>query len=250
MKYSKQLQIDIQELPQYLQTKCISYKKWKKYIKTIQNNNINDFIKLLDTECKLVDKVFANLYKKCILFNTFADKYKSILSLLCLSDSESNDYNTNTLIYTTQKHIHDSYTFYKINCKTMYKICKKSSKAFQDNRPLAWLSTTKTKRIYSFLGSEITKHIDIMDTQMKKQNNELLECPICFQEKDTKVNTPFLILPCGHCICLDCALRQARVSHKKGIWFNLLSYADHRECNCPLCRFPRAFQNTPNIKYI
>ena len=31
-----------------------------------------------------------------------------------------------------------------------------------------------------------------------------MECTICFNKYDEETHHPFLVIPCGHCFCMDC----------------------------------------------
>ena len=229
MKYCKVWQKDMLTLPPRLQNSCIDYKKWKKRIVGDANGLCSkDYIDILNNECKKIDLIFRKIYMFKIS-RVWKFMYQDI-------------------------DICDIRNYAKINARTMYKICKKIAKKTGESEMRSWLISQCTNHTYAFLGSEITSHLDIL---IGNGGDEGIECPICFERKSEKKSdqksgprSSYLILPCGHIICLSCALHQANVHEKRGLWFNVLACANQIRCMCPLCRFPGAFQKTGHIMFL
>lgn len=241
MKYAKQWKEDINKLPITLRDQCINYKLWKKklhrdiliYDNTLHIENVmNLYIDELSHVCKNIDILFNKIYNiKTIYKNIpiFKNMYKDV-------------------------HVEDLQKFARVNTRSLYKITKKISKIYGISNVRSWMIECCKIHRYSFLGSEVTRHLELLSFHA---NDNIIECPICFCEKTLqstqsteKTQHPFLILPCGHNACLECVLKQAQVYGKKGTWFNLLASADMRLCKCPICRLPQAFQATRHIKYL
>lgn len=237
MKYAKDWKVQVEELPNILRDACIDYKVWKKKIHIdrllykglgtaidiydVMNIYIDNLIRM----CKNIDVLFQKIYNVKILYihvPVFRNLYKEVDLEILLQ-------------------------FAKINTKTLYKLTKKICKLYDVSTLRDWLNVCHKEHRYMFLGSELTKHIEML-----LNNTDFFECPICFCERKLHddITVPFLILPCGHNVCLECVLKQAQVYGKKGTWFNLLASADMRLCKCPICRLPHALQTIRHIKYL
>lgn len=214
MKYAKQLQQAVMELPKSLQEKCISYKTWKKDCKKT-TLNINEALLVLIKQCCKVDKAYLHAYTH------LTNKHKqAICWKACLQPS-------------------DVLRFANVNAQTVYKVAKRLSKVYQSPEPLRWLVTVRTQHTYAFMGGNTTTHLQLSITKR-------LECPICMEDFEPNKNHKVIVFHCGHYACLDCVLQYAGVTQLNGTWFNLLAYAKKRDC--PICRDHLAFDDSICVK--
>lgn len=212
MKYAKQLQLSLMELPKTLQDKCISYKKWKKDCKRM-TSDINGALCVLNEQCSKVDKAYLQAYNQ-------------------------STHNRGTCWKTCQQP-NDVLRFANVNAQTVYKVAKRLSKVYQSQDPMRWLVTLRTQHTYAFLGGYTVTHLQLRITRR-------LECPICMEDFEPNKEHKVIVFHCGHYACLDCVLQYAGVTEMKGMWFNLLACARRREC--PVCRDQQAFTNSICLK--
>jgi hypothetical protein len=210
MKYAKELQKQLIEMPDELRIQSINYKKWKKQSRLLVNadKDIQDALSLLEKECEKVDKVFRKEYRK-----------------------HNNNQSLFSVCYRPKANVRDAQNllkFARINSKTVYKICKKLSKILHANATMQWLCQKRSVHQYSFMGSQNTTFLEL------KTKNFVVECPFCMEDDRKKL----LVFSCGHYGCLDCVLRYADVHMLNGTWHNLLSYSNKKKC--PVCRFDNA----------
>lgn len=220
MKYSKEWKDKITIFPDSLINSSINYKKWKKILKS-NDNNIDVLLNTLEQECRKLDIIFKNLYKHVIFHRWWYREHIDINIVL---------------------------EYAQLNTRTIYKLCKKINKKLISKNATKWLNNRVKLHTYAFLGSHMTRYLEYIVGRNDNVNN--LECPICFHEKIENDNTSYLILPCGHEICFECALQQTKMTTYKGTWFNLLASANPIDCKCPICRMPMAFQMTRQIEFI
>lgn len=219
MKYAKQLQQMLLELPSTLQDKCISYKRWKKDCKRT-TLNVGDALLALQQQCRILDKAYIDAYHQSTL-----DRQRSACWISTYKE--------------TRPRCEDVLRFANVNAQTVYKIAKRLSKAYQSHEPLQWLVAIRARHIYAFMGGNTTTHL-----QLKIEKH--FECPICMEDFQPNKEHKVIVFHCGHYGCLNCVLQYAGVRQMKGTWFNLLACARRREC--PICRDHLAFQDSICLK--
>jgi len=203
MKYAKQLQHVMSDMPSTLQASCISYKSWKKFCK--RGGCIDDALSLLKTQCSKVDKVYLKHYQKL--------STSLLLHIDCIG-------HTNTKPSDVLK-------FANTNSQTVYKVAKRLGKVYRSPEPMRWLTDVRTQHLYAFMGGKTTTHL-----VLRMEGH--VECPICMNDIEPDKAHKVVVFRCGHCACLDCVLHYAGVWELKGTWFNLLACARKRDC--PVCR--------------
>lgn len=208
MKYAKQLQRSLMELPKALQDQSISYKKWKKDCKKM-TWDVNEALHALNEQCRKVDKTYLHAYNQSTHSRGFCWK--------------------------TCQQPNDVLRFANLNAQTVYKVAKRLSKVYESPDPMRWLITTRTQHKYAFMGGNTTTHLQLNITKR-------LECPICMNESVPKA----IVFHCGHYACLDCVLQYAGVNQMRGMWFNVLACAQKK--NCPICREHIAFNDSICVK--
>lgn len=206
MKYAKQLQTTLNELPSVLQADCISYKLWKKFCKRYDNIEecFYQALALLKAQCMKVDLVYMRHYQR---LSTKA------LHIGCVGMRVSEP--------------SDILRFANINSQTVYKVAKRLGKVYKSPEPMRWLTDVRTHHLYAFMGGKTTTHL-----MLRVEGH--VECPICMDDVEPDKRHKIVVFRCGHCACLDCVLRYAGVWEMKGTWFNLLACARKRDC--PVCR--------------
>jgi hypothetical protein len=202
MKFGKYWKKCNEELPQKLQQKLISYKKWKKMC--IQNNNI---LQDLMVECTLAS-------------NTIIENIKTKSNLSCFF-SHSNSIDKAQL-----------YQYALLNKQTLYKICKRLDKKFHSVQYKQWLQMHYND--FAFNGGMYYTKLSLEN----ESRGSLDECPICLENVDG--NVPFIITNCGHMICYQCTILMYNITPTyRGRLSVLIDRRnidnDHSRC-CPVCR--------------
>lgn len=216
MKYAKQLQQSLLDLPASLQAACISYKSWKKFCKGVPKKDrcIDESLALLQSQCAKVDKVYMHHYQRLS---------PHVLKIGCLS-----------LQACSRSKPDDVLRFAKVNSQTVYKVAKRLSKVCKDPEPMKWLTQVRTEHLYAFMGGKTTTHL-----VLRVEGH--VECPICMDDIEPDKTHKVVVFRCGHCACLDCVLHYTGVWKMKGTWFNLLACARKRDC--PVCRYGLALDD-------
>lgn len=207
MKYGKEFIMVSKSLPEYLQRSCINYKEWKQQLTNFQS--LEDAIQRLNLQCALADRAFKK-------------EHKSLMGT--------------PSCYTIRTTPDVLLKYAELNAKTTYKVCKRIAKLNNAPDAMAWLEKVRTSHSYAYLGSRRTTHLRMIVARDAK-------CPICMEGNERK---PYLILPCGHYLCLSCAKQITQTTTWKGTWFNLLSTTTCNT-NCPICRMTRALNMTSSM---
>jgi hypothetical protein len=136
-----------------------------------------------------------------------------------------------------------------LNTKTLVKLCKRIRK-LRDcaSDPQQWLASVRSRHMYSFLGDHRTTYLRIMGAPSQSCRRAAARCPICLDRPSRA--RPTLIMCCGHCVCLPCALRTARYAKRKAPvvseedWVQSLAATPFAQSACPVCRCPGVLKNT------
>lgn len=203
MKFSNQWKTSVEALPDYLQSYVLVYKKWKKMSKFITNNE--ELLNRLTLEANDVDNILKHYINKI---------YKKQL-LACVSSKPLD--------------INDIYNFAVLNKITLYKICKRLDKRHNCRIFREWLNNNYNKYIFN-TGLYMTK----LYLDNPKINHDDVECPICYDS--IKTDKPFIILECGHVLCLDCVLNMFNKNNHKALLFIIFHLDEYtNKTKCPVC---------------
>lgn len=142
-----------------------------------------------------------------------------------------------------QDEVHDCLLLCQLNQQAFYKISKKCRKRGIDGM-WQFYQEAKTAHRYHFLGSAYTTRLSLEDA------NEPVECPICLEEsgKDAHTNTAFIILACGHYICVTCLQLYADLGRYRATLYNKLQVASPN-VTCPVCRARNVFRDIKRYSF-
>lgn len=224
MKYRRTWTSLHSQLPRDLQSSCIDYKKWKKAIKRLQqeqeqqSDGSRDLLRLLEAECAEVSRVFVGSAKRRRRTTKAGDDQPLLQKCLprCLPrclDPES------VRMYA------------ELNRTCLYKICKKlDKKASPAPRALEWMARAGRELRFAFMGGK-----ELTSLRMSLPT----ECPVCLEERDEVA-----ISRCGHVVCIACLEIMYDMRGRKGTFHNLIDARDgSRSTTCPLCRKARPFSS-------
>lgn len=217
MKYAKEFQQKMVNLPLYLQEACLDYRLWKKRCKQLRPE---EALVLLKEECHQVDSMFCGSYKDY-------SSHSQPLLVRCFCKNPVRVAPETLLLYAN------------MNSKTVYKICKRLSKQTLDSTPMNWLTAVRAAHVFGFMGGHHTSYLALRQSTTQAP---LLECPLCVNDVEPK---HMLVYMCGHYACISCTLQYAKVQLQRGEWYHLLSGARRRAC--PYCRFERAFHEVTTV---
>jgi hypothetical protein len=202
MKYSHDWMTKYNELPYYLQKRCINYKKWKKN----KNTDMTYLKNALNKEYDYIDKFIQNICEEnvCSCLPIFNKKYK---------DS-------------------DIYKFLILNKECLRKLTKRLDKKNQTNIMSKWYSVKLSQA--GFIGGFHIEHLRLKIYGLGNEN----ECPICFEEFKDKV----CIFDCSHRVCEPCVRELYDIKNTRGSIEAIASYRlYHRDSTnipvCPICRY-------------
>lgn len=214
MKFQEEQVVIGQTLPPELFENVLNYKKYKKITKS---KNEVVFFNELKKDIRYINAFWHTFYK--------ANFKKPPCSLFkCLYTS-------------TQSNPLQAYTYIDLNHKSLYKICKRASKRFQNTNPYVFLDSIKNSRNAGVFGGMVKKEFELSVNDHTSQE----DCPICFE---TMKENRFLLLHCGHLMCLDCVMKYLNVHDLYGEVRNLIAYGiwnSKKSVCCPLCRDKYAF---------
>lgn len=216
MKYGKEFNKALEELPVQLRRQCVDYKQWKK--KCQSGLDLGNALLTLRSQCDAVE-------------NTFQEEYGSWQESLRRNFLACFHRNKNTV------HPETLLRFANTNAKTVYKICKRLQKLTQNKVPLDWLTSLRASHTYAFLGGMPTTYL-----HMKLDAQSVIECPICMEDQQLR---QFLIYSCGHFACISCTLQYANVGHSYGKWYHLLNQS--KKTDCPYCHYSGACRDAVNL---
>lgn len=217
MKFLNNWKSEVALLPEYLQSYVIVYKKWKKMSKFVDNNE--EIINRLNNEVIYINKVFLHYVKKL-----YKPNYIS-----CFSSHKEN--------------VNDLYKFAILNKLTLYKICKRLDKRSKSHIFKSWLNDNYNNFQFN-RGVYLTRLY--LDNQNLDHTND--ECPICF-DKVTN-DKPFIILSCGHFICLDCILQMFNGDKHRALLYIIFHLDEYKKKTCcPVCKLAYPLHNFSE-KYI
>lgn len=220
MKYAKEWKNIINQLPPSLQEVSINYKQWKKRCKTL---DIDEALVILKSECDQVEHVFNAGYNDLC--------HPRPMFPCCTS--------VRKVMNNTPDAPRSLMLFAQTNSKTLYKVCKRLQKSYENPTPLKWLTLLRAAHEFGFLGGHHTAYL-----HMRYNEHDVLkpECPLCLNDIPKK---SMLIYQCGHHACISCTLQYAKVTHERGMWYNLLRHA--RRQDCPYCHYDKAFMNVTTV---
>jgi len=206
MKFDKCLtRIKNNFMTEPLRQSILPYRYWKKYIKEHKENmNPNEIVATLDQQCReaeqqFVRELYTNMYRP-----------KSFLECCLFNPPSIYPYDISQELIQ----------FSEINRLALYKICKKLQKNGASN-----LLQYYSKANYKFIASHELQYL-----KMKQENPN--ECPICFEENAH----PYLILDCGHYMCLSCVLNMTSTATINATIYNKLKIGLEKFKQCPFCR--------------
>jgi hypothetical protein len=200
MKFCKTWLQKYMSLPPNLRNISLSYKEWKKKLKS-QNPN-EDILRDLRTQCDNIDRYISSTT------NTRRTCFK------CYGDEHAREH--------TPEHASPLYEFMALNRMCLYKICKRIDKTLPGTGAMKLLAEYRNRHFLNDYRSTFYK------LESSRDNNE--ECPICLDMCNN-----FAILQCGHYFCMDCFLNIYGVKGKRGTLINILANTS-RKLSCPLCR--------------
>lgn len=224
MKYCKVWKHQKSKLPVTLRDSVLSYKKWKELSK--QPMGANDLILLLESECLTISKIM----KETIKIKSPHPIISIIMAWCRLPNFSKRHAIANCELYT----------YAVLNKLTLYKICKRMDKRRGTNTFRQWY--TKRYNDFYFNASAYLTHLKIVN---KVNEVETYECPVCFEEIE---DAPFMILNCGHLLCVDCVESMYGMKGKKGTFQNLISVREtSKKMYCPTCRYPNPLSRASRI---
>jgi hypothetical protein len=219
MKFAKTLNATAESFHQPLLTQsCIPYKQWKKAIKyQAKDLTLED----LEKQCERVDGVLKEALQPPRCRNRCCFPWFSNMGLRRIVPEEDKPVAAELL------------TFAEINTIAVMKLCKKLEKTAGIQEARATLLEWRRTRRFQFMGSDLTTRLRLTTTT----DEELLECPICFEPYGTGDAREALINPCGHTQCYGCFIEMTRLTTLRATLDNRLAIGSMR-FQCPICRFP------------
>lgn len=217
MKFQEEHVATRQTLPPDLFENVLNYKKYKQITKS-KNEVI--FFNELKNDIRYINTFWQTFYKSKI-------KKPTCSLFRCLHTD-------------TQPNSIQAYTYIDLNHKTLYKICKRASKRYQNKNPYVFLDSLKNSKNAGVFGGMVKKEVQLLVDNHTSQE----DCPVCFE---TLKDNRFVLLHCGHLMCLGCVMKYLNVHELYGEVRNLIAYGmwnSKKNICCPLCRDRYAF-----IKY-
>lgn len=208
MKFGKYWKDAINGLPQWYQSKSISYKEWKKLSKKTQDTK--HLFSKFRLDIKKVDNAFEYL----------ANRGWSVFDCCLPSVLADDNLEKNTI------------AFAHINATAVRKLCKKLDKQHGCYMFSKWLSDCKDRHQYAFLGG-----MSLTVLEIKNHTNPKLECPVCWECTNSNV-----VMHCGHVVCLDCTKCILGCKSARQHW-EIMSAKNRNasRVSCPVCRHPFAY---------
>ena len=123
-------------------------------------------------------------------------------------------------------------TFALVNRTTVTKLCKRIDRRNADAGMREWFSRELRPSLRFCGGAEVRR------LELDAGRVHAPECPVCLEEV-----RPFVIMDCGHCVCLPCFEAMHGISGMRGTLQNRLAssrwHAGGGTCpRCPECRRP------------
>jgi len=208
------------------------YKRWKK---TKELSDVASFTSMLTHECRRIDAVFKNNWKRLFKHSRMGNKgpkgQKEPKGSGCCINKvwyEESDHDARELL-----------TYAQLNAQAVYKILKKWRKR-GDVKAGCFYKQLRDRHEFAFMGSSMLTMLrwKVMQvTEEETVESQETECPVCLEpligEGHTKPTT--IILYCGHPICWICLDKMTRIDTIKGTVNNRLLIASYR-MKCPMCR--------------
>ena len=218
MKYSKQWQRDVHNLPEELQDACIDYRAWKKVAKQPATHTHAAMIQRLADDMRRVERVFVSSSASC----SFRQRLMCCRTMFAGSLLKPTRDSSNT----TSGHTNVMYAFAMLNKTCVCKAIKRCDKR-TGSRLREWYNAHKHE--FSFCGG-----VRLTRFALESGQQQLDDCPVCLEPPTTGV-----ILECGHIVCLECIKDMYQIRYMRGTISNLVRtsiYMNRRAPCCPLCR--------------
>ena len=214
------------------------YKRWKK---TKELSDVSSFTSMLTHECRHIDAVFKNNWKRLFKQSRMGNKGpkgpkgpKEPRGIGCCLNKvayEESDHDARELL-----------TYAQLNAQAVYKILKKWRKRGDDGAVKAgfFYKQLRDRHEFAFMGSSMLtmlrwKVMKMQVTEEETAESQETECPVCLEPLIGEEKTTTVILFCGHQICWGCLDKMTRIDTIKGTVNNRLLIASYR-MTCPMCR--------------
>ncbi len=233
MKFGQEWKRVTQSMPPELAKRCLNYKRWKKRVTFYSDAFLRDIRKEAKRIDHFVKQQWAKLYAHTHKQNKEIPLSPALLWECAITPFSISASNPFAAALTPQ----DLYAFIQINRKALQKICKKIDKKAKLNGLFRYWYNNVAKKKYGFLTNKMP--FSYVQTLIREKNET---CPICLEEDYDN----FIILDCGHIICMDCLhhLTKNVLKEGKGTPHNLLHhYQYHHKSACPVCRHDKPFDD-------
>ena len=201
MKFATVWKTKLEDLPPFLKSTCIDYKKYKKLTK-IQHGHAPEFFhNLLNADIKLVDNVFKALKRgSCAAVKT----------------------DTKTLL-----------EYAILNSRCLYKSCKRIDKRLGISDFKSWYSFLLTQKEHKFLSRQTQAWLRLKTAN--QQHTE--ECPVCLEQVDDMLVLQCGHILCVECTLNMLGVAQSKGTLHNRIAFGNYNL----QPKCPVCRDAHAF---------
>lgn len=205
------------------------YKRWKK---TKELSDVASFTSMLTHECRRIDAVFKNNWKRLFKHSKMGNKGPKITGC-CMNKVAYDD------VSESNHDARELLTYAQLNAQAVYKILKKWRKR-GDVKAGFFYKQLRDRHEFAFMGSSMLtmlrwKVMQMQVTEEETAESQETECPVCFEPLIGEEKTTTVVLYCGHVLCWACIDKMTRIDTIKGTVNNRLLIASYR-MTCPMCR--------------